>query len=252
MPLTPAQTQSPRSAGRFHSMQTRMVPSFGLASLAILVTLEYIGLWGVPFTRWNGRVEDFKAEAVGWFAIDRRPEGRAAPLVARRPPQGPGHLGRRALRVVQLQSLLNEMEHLTAKGLRGRALWTRLREQAEYQLIVSRLEEIHRTYPDFRRIFIADAKSGTVIASTDDADLVRGRGRPAVFPPAGPRDRRFRGWYVSGGQGARARLLHRSRRCGRPRTGPSAVMVAEVQDRQRCCGLCCTRGRDWGRMAKPC
>ena len=173
-------------------------------------------------------MEDFKAEADAGLQLiaDLKEERLRSWLDDRR--KDLAILAGGPLRVVQLQSLLNEMEHLTAKGLRGRALWTRLREQAEYQLIVSRLEEIHRTYPDCRRIFIADAKSGTVIASTDDADLGADvAGQPYFLRPA-----RETGDFVGGTRlvgNAQEPVFYIARPLRSPRNGAVGVMVAEVQ-----------------------
>jgi signal transduction histidine kinase len=50
-------------------------------------------------------------------------------------------------------------------------LWARLQGQPDYQALTSRFEEFHRTYSDYRRIFIAGAKCGRILASTDKADL---------------------------------------------------------------------------------
>ncbi len=58
------QAPSPRPARRFHSLQTRLALSFGLAALLILVTLLYMGLFGVPLTPYRGRAGDFEAEAA--------------------------------------------------------------------------------------------------------------------------------------------------------------------------------------------
>ena len=58
------QAPSPRPARRFHSLQTRLALSFGPAALLILVTLLYMGLFGVPLTPYRGRAGDFEAEAA--------------------------------------------------------------------------------------------------------------------------------------------------------------------------------------------
>ena len=57
------------------------------------------------------------------------------------------------------------------EGLRGAALWARLRQQPDDQTLTSRLQETRDTYAEDRRIFIADLKSGRVLASTDKTDV---------------------------------------------------------------------------------
>ena len=227
MPLTPVQTQSPRSAGRFHSVQTRMALSFGLASLAILVTLRYIGLWGVPFTRWNGRVEDFKAEADAGLQLiaDLKEERLRSWLDDRR--KDLAILAGGPCGVVQLQSLLNEMEHLTAKGLRGRALWTRLREQAEYQLIVSASRKSIAPIPIVAASSSPTPRAGRSSLQPTTPTWADVAGQPYFLRPA-----RETGDFVGGTRlvgNAQEPVFYIARPLRSPRNGAVGVMVAEVQ-----------------------
>ncbi len=145
--------------------------SFGLAFVLILVAIGIIVLFGLPFTPFHGRVRNFEAEVtrsmeliadlkeerLRWWLDDRQKDLSV----------WAGH----SLRRTQVQAILQAVERFTAEGLRGQALWARVQKQPDYQALTSRLEEIRRTYPDYRRIFIADAKSGRIVASNDNTDL---------------------------------------------------------------------------------
>ena len=162
-----------------------MAVYFGLGFVLIVVIAELVDLYGVPFTRLSGRVDDFKAEAVGTMTLiaDLKEERLRSMLDDYRKTLtvfagGPW-------RGTPMQSVLKDVENLTAEGLQDGPLWTRLRQQMAYAVISSRLDNVKRAFPDFRRIFIAEAKSGKIIASTDAADLGADvSGQPCFTRPA--------------------------------------------------------------------
>ena len=185
------------AAARFHGVQTRMAVSFGLAFVLILVVVELIGFFGRSADPpWSGRMGRFQGGGRRRLGIDRRPEGGAAPLdgsttAGRTWPSSAGG----PVRGRQMQSVLKDVENLTAEGLRTGPLWTRLRQQMAIRgdQLPPR-GNVKHTFPDCRRIVIAEAKSGKIIASTPTpptsartcpaSPVSRGRPAPAAISRA--------------------------------------------------------------------
>ncbi len=228
MSLAPPQGPSPWSVRRFHGVQTRLALSFGLWATLILVTLLYIGLFGVPLTPYQGRAGDFRAQAAaGVQLIADYKEERVRWWFDQR--QKNLHLwADYPWRRTQVQKIMKAVERLTAEGLRGPALWARLQEQPDHQALTSRLDELCRTYPDYRRIFVVAAKSGIVLASTDKADLGADvSGEPYVTRPA-RKGGDFAAALSLAGKEPEP-ILHLARAMLSPQGATIAVLVAEIR-----------------------
>ncbi len=222
------QAPSPRPARRFHSLQTRLALSFGPAALLILVTLLYMGLFGVPLTPYRGRAGDFEAEAAAHVtSLAERKEERLQRWL--------GNLRNQlslcaeySVRRAQVESVLKEVGRSAGKGLRGEALWTRLRQQPDHQALTSRLQEVKDTYAECRRIFIADVTTGRIVASTDKSDLGSDvAGQPFLtWAARGSGD--FVGDVCLVGREEEP-VFHLARAMQSPKDGVIAVMVVEIQ-----------------------
>ena len=153
--------QAPRPLARwFRSVQTRLALSFGLAALLILLILLYVGLFGIPLTPYQGRAGDFKAQAAAQISSIAALKEQWLRWRVRQASPRPVRLGEAPRRRTQVQSLSNDVDRFTVEGLRGAALWARLRQQPDDQTLTSRLQKARDTYAEDRRIFIAALKSG--------------------------------------------------------------------------------------------
>lgn len=167
----PAPARPPK--GWFHSIQTRLIVLFSLTFAVILVAVELIGFFGVPFTAYPGRrgyfrdeacrslelIADLKEEHLRWALDERR---RDLEVFARDP-----------RRIADFQSLAANIGRLRAQGLAGAALWSAVCDVEEYRDLAHRLREIAVVYRVYDRLFLVDAANGLTIASSRADDLGR-------------------------------------------------------------------------------
>lgn len=155
----------------FRSIRTRLAVCLSIVFMSVLLLVELLGLEGIPFSAYTGRIAaqkaevfaslnliaDIKKERLRQWLEGRRDDAHVratSPLVARE--------------VARIRSAIRE---LSAAGMAGARLWTRVREETSYRDLVRFLRNVQDEYGVYDRIQIADADTGTIILSTDDATL---------------------------------------------------------------------------------
>lgn len=171
------------SAGcrRVRSIQTRLAVTFSVAFAVVLILLELARMYGIPFTPYRGQLETYKREAIRGMnlAADLKEDRIRLWLDERlrdlevfsfsRSQQG------------ALRSLSRSIQVLRQKGLHGKALWQRVREQQEYQVVLDQLNVERQIYTAYQRGFVADAATGETIVSTRESDLGKDNRQESYF-----------------------------------------------------------------------
>ena len=170
----------------FHGIQARLAISFGLAVVVILVTVECIEFFGLPGLPSLGWVQNFKSEASRSLElIADLKEERLRSWIKER--CNDLDVWANPHRIAETEASLETFERLTAKNMRGEALWRQLRGLPEYAELSGLLNRIKADFPDYSRIFIVDARSGKIFASSNQADLGLDVGKEAFFSEQVPR-----------------------------------------------------------------
>jgi PAS domain S-box-containing protein len=155
----------------FGSIRAKLVVVFCLLFIVVTVATQLIGLWGIPFSSYNGRlgeeatrafhklnlIADIKKEQLLLWINERRrdAQGLASNLLVQNSVIG----------------LLSSFGQLKAQGKRGAELWTLMRRETSYRELVDMLHTVKAAYGVNRNISIADASSGTIFVSTDKTIL---------------------------------------------------------------------------------
>jgi PAS domain S-box-containing protein len=210
---------------RCRGIQVRLAVCFSLAFAGILIVVEVLDFVGIPFTRYEGRLGQYRAEA-------KRNLQLIADLKEERLKWWFNERGKDLFllsddqRAEELLALLAYIRDLRSEGIEGDDLWQRVRETPEYRDIEHRLRDAVSACKEYQGGRFLDAATLETIVSTDGDKLGRLPG-DAVYL----REARFKGESLShvdpGGPGG-GPVLHLARQVCHPEGEPVALLVVEV------------------------
>lgn len=155
---------------RLSTFRVKLIFTFSLIFIGAVVTAELVGMFGLPFTAYDGRrgdrrseaftglnlIADMKKDRLMRFFDERRGDANALSheIVAT-------DIFRLQERAVVDFDLTTDKDYLRSK----------IRNQDGYQLLKDYLLSFKSAYGIYRSIDIADADRGRVFLSTDDANI---------------------------------------------------------------------------------
>lgn len=176
IPGAPLPRRALSRAGRSMGMRPRMIIFFGLPLVLIVITMKFAELFGIPFTGFNGEISDHRDEAFRDLnlvadlkvdRLDRWMEGRRADIAVLADDEEFGQL---------LQRVLTALQMTEASGATATGLSVGMREgDADYTEIIEHLTQHMVTVLGVRGVYhsieVADARTGVIVLSTDQAAL---------------------------------------------------------------------------------
>lgn len=152
-------------------LRAKMLVYFGLLFVLAISALKWVEFYGIPFTPFDGEyriwqseelkqlglVADLKKERLKRWIKERRDDTK---VIADNKMLG--------TYVVQLHATVQEN---IESGMGDEELWTAARNERSYQMLMQFLNLIKTTYEVYDNIQIADAATGTVVVSLQEADL---------------------------------------------------------------------------------
>ncbi|HEB73083.1 MAG TPA: HAMP domain-containing protein [Nitrospirae bacterium] len=155
----------------FFSLRHKMLVYFGLLFAVSLVVIELVSLFGAPYTDYEG---EFYYQQNGIFrSLNHVADSKKKYLVSlieerRNNIMALAKSGMLRDDGSKLHALFGKF---TASGMQGGALWSAIRKEKSFKMIVGHIKLLKRQYKMYEKIEIADIATGVVIASTDDDDL---------------------------------------------------------------------------------
>ncbi len=153
------------------SIRFRMILVFSLLFVGVLLAATWLGLSGLPFGGYAGRIANDRADAFRELSLvaDLKRE-RLVRWLAELQDDAQLFVENSVLRdeIVRLRAI--SLEILAAGNSRGE-LHAQLRRVESYLVVEQWLRAIQRTYGIYNRIQIVDLDTGTVFVSTDEAEL---------------------------------------------------------------------------------
>ena len=153
----------------FRSIRTRLIVTFSLVFVVILVIIEWIHIMGVPFTKYSGRWESERKEAFRSLnliaglkkerLLDWMEEQRNNIHVT-------ANQECIVSNVIQLQEMIRDFAE---RDREEDEFWALAREERTYRL--GCLGVVKDTYKIYDSIKVADVDTGRILISTDDADI---------------------------------------------------------------------------------
>ncbi len=153
------------------SIRAKLVLSFSILFVTVLVVVKVVGITGLPFTSFSGRrgqqreeafkslslIADLKKERLLRWIDERRGDARMV---------SDNEMVRAS--VAHLQDRVHE---LIAEGKQGAELWALVRQENSYLEFLDFLNNVRYAYGVYDRLSIASAESETIFLSTDEAAL---------------------------------------------------------------------------------
>jgi signal transduction histidine kinase/DNA-binding response OmpR family regulator/HAMP domain-containing protein len=161
-------------------LRTRLTIGFCLGFLAVLALVQLVGVFGVPFTNFSGRIGEQRNKALYELALIAN--GKRDFLLF--------WLNERRAAVNFIAA--NDFVEANALSLRERLaalpetpdLWPILRQEPDSLSLVEFFDKIRAAYGFYRAIQIADAETGVVFVATDPDRLGRNVSQSAGFKGA--------------------------------------------------------------------
>jgi PAS domain S-box-containing protein len=153
------------------SIRTRLIVSFTILFMSVMVLLEAIYFWGVPFTQVIGRrnqersevfknldlVADMKKERLLRWIEERRDDLMVT--------------ADNEFTRINASLVLEAFHGFVTMGVEGTELWARVQGEESSRFLLKYLENMASVYGVYDRIQIVDAKTGAIVLSTDESDL---------------------------------------------------------------------------------
>ncbi len=168
----------------FLSIRTKLIVTFCLLFVVIMVLVLLVDLRGLPFIDHTGtqgfhRTEafrhlnlsaDLKKERLMRWMEERRDDAKVA--------------SSNDMMLDNVTRLRAAIRAFTAGGRVKAKLWDLLREEKSYRNLLSYIEVFVAAYGVYRKIHIADAETGKIIVSSNDAYLDIDISKKFQFPEA--------------------------------------------------------------------
>ncbi|MFV2072541.1 MAG: PAS domain S-box protein [Thermoanaerobaculales bacterium] len=158
-------------AALFRSVRAKLIVSFVLVAVAIVVVSEVVDLVGLPFTPYSGTLalnrleaaaslnliaDSKKAHLVGWLR-ERRDDARV--------------LSASEMVDAQVRQLRAALRGLEEAGRSDGEIWALLRNEHSYRFLEDLFRTAQRSHGGSARVFLAQPETGIIFLSTDPADL---------------------------------------------------------------------------------
>src|SRR3972149_316707 len=157
--------------GGFLSIRSKMFIYFGLMFILVLTMFVSLDLYGIPFTNFRGLFKQKQSESLRNLNLvaDLKKERMARWLEERRDD----------MRVLAESSIIRFYVYLlasvihenTVNGVKENQLLSELQKKKDHQALMQHLRLVKRSYGVYDKIQIADALTGTIIASTHNKDM---------------------------------------------------------------------------------
>ena len=147
-----------------------------------ILLVEFLAFFGAPFHLLRGALEHHEDEAARSLSLvaDQK-ESRLLHWCQERRNDVAWLVNNHA-RIGRIEAITQAFADLEKEGITDQDRWAKLGEQPAYQTLEKRLKEIQSTYrTTYKRISLVDARSATVILSTDEAELGRNVGKSDFF-----------------------------------------------------------------------
>lgn len=154
----------------FWRIKTKFIITFSLVFTIVLLLLEGIKLFGIPFTAYSGTLAQMKSEAFKGLNLiaDLKKERLLHWLKERRNNLQLAVANERIIDGVN--RLLHDIQQLRSQNLTGTLLWQSLRQQNSYHTLFRCLDTIRSIYKIYNKIQLLDSETGMVMISTTETD----------------------------------------------------------------------------------
>jgi len=166
---------------KFCSIRTKFLIYFVLLFLIILFAILLMDIWGIPFTQYTGMQGLARTEASRSLNLiaDLKKERLQSWIKERR---ADVHLFFDSeLTIACVGELLQVIGELTEDVKKSTKIWDLVRQEKSFATLKDFLEKIKTIYDTSHEIQIADARTGTIFASTDEADLGKDLSQQSYF-----------------------------------------------------------------------
>ncbi len=153
------------------TIRARLVLVFSLLFIAILISGEWLGLQGLPFSSHEGRISSKRYEEFGDLGLvaDLMKDRIVHWLRARR--NDTRVLARNQALVEGVAHLHTAAHELSSSLILQDESSSQLREQESYSAVVSQLEAVRDEYDVYDKIQIVDHETRRIFVSTDEAEI---------------------------------------------------------------------------------
>ncbi len=166
-----AQTPKGPRHGLFRSVRTRLIVSFSMLFIIVLVALELATLMGIPFTGFAGRRGLQKAEAFASLNLVADLKKDRLTLWLRERRDDVHVWSDNALVRNAVADLHGAIDRLSREGNAGEALWASVQAEDSFRDLLQCFNNVADTYDGYEYIQIADAQTGMITVSTRQVDL---------------------------------------------------------------------------------
>ena len=160
-----------RRAPLFRSVRAKLITTFVLVVVAVVVVSEVVDLVGLPFTSYSGTLALHRSEAAA--SLNLIADSKKAHLV--------GWLRERSddARVLSANEMVDAHVRRLRAALRGLEevgrtngeIWALLRNERSYLLLEDLFRSAQTSHGGSARVYLADPETGIIFLSTDPADL---------------------------------------------------------------------------------
>ncbi|MDR4504228.1 MAG: EAL domain-containing protein [Candidatus Scalindua sp.] len=153
------------------SIKSKMLISFGLMFTTLLIIVEFVSIYGIPFTDFDGRKKEQQSEVFRSLNLiaDLKKERLLRWMEERR--DDTKVICESNLLQSQVADLTHTISENSKTGMKGPELWSAVRGEKRYQDLFQHLNLVKTTYGVYENIKIADVQSGKIISSTRTEDL---------------------------------------------------------------------------------
>ncbi|MFQ5744853.1 MAG: ATP-binding protein [Acidobacteriota bacterium] len=208
-----------------------MLVSFGGIFLLVSAAGIWVDIYGLPYTGLTGEVSFVRSELLRSLALtaDTKKERLLRWMEERE--DDVRVLSQSELTSSSVAALLAAYEREIRRGKKGGELWAAVEASAASRRLTLQLQLVKATYSVYERIQVAEATSGTIIASTERGEL----GKDLSQQPAFVQPLAEGGLHVGIGRGAASEEFYLSisdsipAAAGPTNGRPAAVLIARVK-----------------------
>lgn len=153
------------------SIRIKLIFYFSLFFVVILTAIVLLELKGIPFIPNSGTLNQLKIEAArGLNLVADLKKGRILRWIEER--RDDIHaFSQNDFTATVIVGLGEEINKYTKRDIADAKLWAPIRRENKYISLLNHLNNIKVSYEVYERILVADAKTGIVFISTDEADI---------------------------------------------------------------------------------
>jgi two-component system, cell cycle sensor histidine kinase and response regulator CckA len=171
MKQSPAVSNDQSFFSRPLTLKAKMLISFGALVAVMLLVINVVRTFGIPFTSYSGSYGDHIAEAMRNLNLvaDLKKDRFLLWLEERK--NDVEALARNQVIAWSLPDLRRKIQESLEAGKKGEALRDEVLGQEVYKQISQRLRVVKNTHSVYQRIQLVDGASGLILASTDETQV---------------------------------------------------------------------------------